>query len=233
MQLSERRTKERLFGHIRGERTGLDVERRQAHAVDGNRVTVTRAFSHRARFDDNARIVAALFNVADATKFFDDPSEHFGTEPLAVASGLQLSKTACLSSYPLATASGSVPTFCVRSPRVSKGKLRYYRCKSQTANRSKTPMLGGAAAKMIVQIASDLNENLCALMCITTSATLCLWANFLHPSSQRSTPSAAALRQSARRSCRAQLRPLLPPAASRPAYCPGSHVQSCRRASLR
>src|SRR6478736_2320065 len=63
-QITEHRAKKSLFRNVRGKRIRLHLERRETHAVDRDRIAVTRAFGDCARFDDDACILAAPLDCA-------------------------------------------------------------------------------------------------------------------------------------------------------------------------
>src|SRR5262249_16688353 len=59
-----------------GERIGLQIERRQANAVDGDRIAVIRAFGDNTRADHDARILTTHLDTAHCAKLFNYSGEH-------------------------------------------------------------------------------------------------------------------------------------------------------------
>src|SRR6202020_3473647 len=60
------------------ERSGLDVERGEAHSADGNAVAGSEFFGCVLGGDGDATILAALLDAGDASDFFHNASKHEG-----------------------------------------------------------------------------------------------------------------------------------------------------------
>lgn len=76
LQTAKRRTEQGFARDVRGKRVSLKIQRGQTNAIYRNRVAVVGAFGHYRSIDDEASVIAALFDTAHAAELFDDACKH-------------------------------------------------------------------------------------------------------------------------------------------------------------